>query len=207
MLRVFLDTSTNDLLLAVSKDEEVRTYDYSKATLRVSEGCLVAIKELLDSFDLTFKDIDEFYVTRGPGSYTGERIGLTIAKTLSVLNKNLKVYTTSTLEAMCFDSTDVTSVALLDAKNNAYFYGKYLDNKALEEEARKEHVDVESSLADVKVINLLKSQENLKERFLDREVKLVDLVSNMVNHRELFELSDDPYTLKPKYLRGKDVRN
>ena len=207
MVRVFLDTSTNDLLLAVEKDGVVEKYDYSKATLRVSEGCLVTIKELLEDFNVTFKDIDEIYVTTGPGSYTGERIGLTIAKTMSVLNKKLKVYTISTLQAMCLAHQDEVTIALLDAKNNAYFYGKYLNNKEVEEEERREHVDVVNALNDVKRINILKSQEDLKDRFEGKEVTVVDLVDNMVNNKEAFLLSDDPYTLKPKYLRGKDARN
>ena len=44
---------------------------------------VVAIKEILTKHSLKLKDIDEFEANPGPGSFTGLKIGVTIANTLN----------------------------------------------------------------------------------------------------------------------------
>lgn len=48
-----------------------------------SEILLPSIKKLLSENKLKIKQIDKIFVKRGPGSYTGIRVGLSVANTLS----------------------------------------------------------------------------------------------------------------------------
>ena len=51
---------------------------------------IIGIKNILEENNLTLQDIDLFAVNHGPGSFTGIRAGVTVAKTLAKeLNKNV----------------------------------------------------------------------------------------------------------------------
>jgi len=54
-----------------------------KKFLKGSEILLPSIKEMLNNNNLKVRQIDEVFVKRGPGSYTGIRVGLSVANTLS----------------------------------------------------------------------------------------------------------------------------
>mgnify|MGYP001219994622 CR=1 FL=1 len=145
MNKLFLDTCTGELLVGLIHDGNVSTFEKLTGK-RTSEKMLPTIQDLLNKEGLFLKDVDEVYVTKGPGSYTGSRLGLTFAKVLKVLNKNLKVFTCSTLQAMLAAASLEKSIALIDARNEAFFasinikdendcgHYAYTDNNGLEEE-------------------------------------------------------------------------
>ena len=55
---------------------------------------IVYLQKLLQENYLKMSDFDEMVITIGPGSYTGVRVALTIAKTLNA-TMNIKVKTVS----------------------------------------------------------------------------------------------------------------
>ncbi|MEK7672296.1 MAG: tRNA (adenosine(37)-N6)-threonylcarbamoyltransferase complex dimerization subunit type 1 TsaB [Patescibacteria group bacterium] len=54
---------------------------------REAETLMPNINELLQKNNKTFADIKEVYVVKGPGSFTGLRVGITVANTIAFLNK------------------------------------------------------------------------------------------------------------------------
>jgi tRNA threonylcarbamoyladenosine biosynthesis protein TsaB len=52
---------------------------------KTGEAVLPAIKELLDEHELTIHDVNSIVLATGPGSFTGLKIGATIAAMLSLL--------------------------------------------------------------------------------------------------------------------------
>lgn len=52
-----------------------------------SQACLVLIEKVLKEKNLKIKDISEIKVDKGPGSFTGLRVGISIANALSYLLK------------------------------------------------------------------------------------------------------------------------
>ncbi len=77
MIKLFLDTSE-------AKRAKVTITDNEK-TLSQVEGDepLITIKEAVEKVGLSMGQIDKFSAHRGPGSYTGIRIGLAIANALN----------------------------------------------------------------------------------------------------------------------------
>lgn len=82
---IYIDTSNNkDIVVALRIDE--KEYRLSQAVdARRAQIVLPLLEKLLGEHNLSLKDITGIEVNKGPGSFTGLRVGVTIANTLSYL--------------------------------------------------------------------------------------------------------------------------
>ena len=92
------------------------------------------IAEILTESKINKTEITDIVVAEGPGSYTGLRIGVTVAKTLAyALNTNL--YGVSSLKALASTVKDSTKllVPIFDARREAVYAGvyQYQDNELI----------------------------------------------------------------------------
>jgi tRNA threonylcarbamoyladenosine biosynthesis protein TsaB len=82
-----IDTSNNKKIsvgLEVNNKRDEITQD---STVLRSEAALPAIEKLLQKNKLNINQIDEIKINKGPGSFTGLRVGVSIANALSFLLK------------------------------------------------------------------------------------------------------------------------
>jgi tRNA threonylcarbamoyladenosine biosynthesis protein TsaB len=106
------------------------------APMRHSAELFVAIGQLLGRMALAPKDIGHIYISHGPGSFTGIRIAVTMAKTMNFAN-NVKIVAVNTLDAIAANATDyigadsrpdqsISNIAsILDAKREQFFIATY----------------------------------------------------------------------------------
>ena len=127
MISLFLNTASSRFNAAVAKNNVVMDnicLDYDKD---LSRDALFEIKKLLDKNNLTPSAVDEIICVRGPGSFTGLRIGVTIAKTFAYfLNKDL--YSVSSLDVMASSVTGDVIVPLIDARRGFCYAAIYDKN-------------------------------------------------------------------------------
>ena len=83
MIWLGIDTSNVPLSVAVVKDNQLLVEWTSSIKVTHSVGAMPAVEEALKQASIKPGDIDVIAVAEGPGSYTGVRIGVTIAKTLA----------------------------------------------------------------------------------------------------------------------------
>ena len=83
MKKLLIDTSSDALIILLFHDFEVIDYVFKMVKRDHSSVLMPNIDNLLIRNKLKIKEIDEVIVGYGPGSYTGVRIGVTVAKTLS----------------------------------------------------------------------------------------------------------------------------
>lgn len=97
-----IDTSTKYCNLSLIEDEDV-LINYTINDLRKKHSSILipAIKDLFKTINLKVEEINGIAVSIGPGSFTGLRIGLGVAKGLSYAC-SLPLLGISTLEAMAF---------------------------------------------------------------------------------------------------------
>lgn len=79
---VLLDTSTAECCLSIVDDRTKHDFTWSANRL-LAKGLLKFIKDSLSEVGGDFQDISGIGAMKGPGSFTGLRIGLTVANTLA----------------------------------------------------------------------------------------------------------------------------
>ena len=79
---LLLDTSSALARLILVSDGEYREYEWQADRL-LAKGLLGWIVDVLAETDMTFQDITGIGARKGPGSFTGLRIGLTVLNTLA----------------------------------------------------------------------------------------------------------------------------
>ncbi|MBQ9192462.1 MAG: tRNA (adenosine(37)-N6)-threonylcarbamoyltransferase complex dimerization subunit type 1 TsaB [Bacteroidales bacterium] len=83
MARILLiETSTAQLSAALSEDGAVTAFRVCDEPRMQAALTAPSVKEILDEKGLTVKELDAVCVGRGPGSYTGLRVGVSTAKGL-----------------------------------------------------------------------------------------------------------------------------
>ena len=114
-----IDTSTKTTAIGLIEDDEVLC-DYN-LTGRVahSESVTDMIHEIFKKFEFTLEDIDLIAVGLGPGSFTGLRIGITIAKVMAfALDK--EVIGVSSLVANSMSDNGLVSTIVDARRGNVY---------------------------------------------------------------------------------------
>ncbi len=99
MLRLFLDTSNKYLYIAVLNDLKVVFEHVQSGNNNHSETLVQVLENTLKENDIELDNIEEIFVGRGPGSYTGVRVACTVAKVLAYI-KNKKLYSFSSLDLL-----------------------------------------------------------------------------------------------------------
>ena len=128
MIDLLLDSSNIDLSVGLAKDGKILEYTSYEAWQCQSEYMIQEIDKLLTKHNITRQDISGVIVNIGPGSYTGIRISLTIAKVMC-LALNIPLYALSSLRAL--QKGLEPSICLMNARSNRSYIGVYSDEVIL----------------------------------------------------------------------------
>ena len=96
MYTILLDSSNTSLTVGLAKDGALLESISYEAWQTQSEHMIPELDSLLKKYNAQRKDIKDVVVAIGPGSYTGVRIAITIAKTIATA-LGVDVYTISSL--------------------------------------------------------------------------------------------------------------
>ena len=96
-----LDTLFENLSLGLIEDHEPRALLYTQCRRRNAQILLTQLQELLKNLNWNINDVDELIVNRGPGSYTGVRIALSVVRTTAQVLK-LPIRCVNSLEVLAF---------------------------------------------------------------------------------------------------------
>ena len=192
MVTILLDSSNTNLSVGIAKDNTLLDYISYEAWQRQSEYMIVELNKLLEKHNIKKEDITDVIVAKGPGSYTGVRIAITIAKTIAVA-LDAKLYAVSSLRVQK-DGT-VPSICLINARSNRSYVGVYQNQDVIlndcimkNDEVMKyieDHPDY-SVCGDTKYLNIQGIESNTMKEMLDLKDSLESI---------------NPLSLKPVYMK------
>ena len=87
MIRLSVDTSFEHLGLCLTRNGVPLANYYSLCNRRNSKIIFEVIDDLLKNADIKLAEVDAYVVNRGPGSYTGVRVGMAVVKTFAQVHK------------------------------------------------------------------------------------------------------------------------
>lgn len=121
-----VDSSATSASAAVMADGKLLSVQFTNTGLTHSQTLMVLIDNALKLAKLTPADIDVFAVSRGPGSFTGVRIGVAAVKGLAQPICK-KCFGVSTLEAIAkpLECSAVYAVAVMDARCNQVYTAQF----------------------------------------------------------------------------------
>lgn len=135
MLTLCIDTAYKYLACCLIKDDEILASFQEECFKRQSEQVFVVLDKLFKKAEIEKDAIDSIVITKGPGSYTGVRIAMTIAKVLAQI-RDLKLYTISSLQL--YAGGKERTMVLMDARANRAYVGVYDGLKTVESDCIKE---------------------------------------------------------------------
>jgi tRNA threonylcarbamoyladenosine biosynthesis protein TsaB len=126
-----LDTATDAMTIAIFRDGLLVGGSTSPSERNHSNRLLPAIQELMTQLQIPMRKLSGIAVGQGPGSYTGIRIGITVAKTLA-WSLRIPLIPISSLEAMAYGvvgTNDVVGVIpMINARRGRAYTAFYMNN-------------------------------------------------------------------------------
>ena len=150
MIYLGIDTSNSPLAIALAKDNTILIEETSNLKINHSLTAMPAVEDLMAKAKVSPSQLTHIAVAEGPGSYTGVRIGLTIAKTLAWSLK-IPLHMVSSLKVLAANGQffDGIICPLMDARRGTAFMGAY-DGESLDSVIPDQHSDVREFLLRLK---------------------------------------------------------
>ncbi len=145
-----IDTSGGSLSAALLDDDRLQAEYLVNHGLTHSQRLMPLVNTMLGSCGVPLAEIDAFAAAKGPGSFTGLRIGVASVKALGFA-ENKPVMGVNTLEALCYNLPGAGGVIcpMLDARNRQAFAAVYRWTDGAPEEVLPPQAMAVEALCDV----------------------------------------------------------
>lgn len=201
MICLFFDTSSDLLKVSLMKDNKI-IFDKELHTKNDHSSYLVpTIDEAFKSNNIDFKELDEIIVGNGPGSFTGTRISIAVAKTYA-FSFNIPVYMISSLEELIYDNDgyDFYVPIIEEIKENLYFSIFDKNKKRVMDDtySSTEYMYKKLEELDGKILLIsLSNKEYEKYDTVKASINALNIMKNIdVNNEKV-----NPHLLKPNYIK------
>ena len=199
MRYLYIDTSSSFLYTGIVENDHLIATISEEMTSDLSRISLLKISEMFNSVSLKPNDIDKIIVVNGPGSFTGIRVGITIAKTYA-WGLNKEITTISSLEAMAISSrTSGYKVPMIDARRG-YVYAAIYD-KNDNEVLKRSHISLENLEEHLRKLDdditiITNDDIDIKYKKIHYTPDILEIVNKFKN-KEII----NPHFVNPEYLK------
>ena len=139
-----IDSASSAISLAVSKGDEIICHETALSENQ-SEYIMAHIDEIVKKALLKPENLNCILCMNGPGSFTGLRIGFSIAKAIS-LSLNIPFFPISTLETIAF-GCETKTISVIKAVKGAFFYAIFENGCRLTQDAEAKTEEFQEIIA------------------------------------------------------------
>lgn len=193
MITLLLDSSNRDMSVGIADDDKLIDFTSYEAWQSQSEVMVPELDKLLKKHNIQRDDIKNIVVANGPGSYTGVRIAVTIAKTISA-TLGCDVYPVSSLQILKDD--DKPSICLINARSKRSYIGVYQNEKCLLND---------QIMTNDQVIEYINSHPDYSicgdVNYLEKEGKRSNVLKQMYSLKKHLKPIQNPLALTPIYMK------
>lgn len=193
MITIMLDSSNTSMSVGIMDESHIIASTSYEAWQRQSEVMIPELDKLLKDNGFTKDDIQDVIVAIGPGSYTGVRIAITIAKTIAVA-LNVKVYPVSSLQVL--KDGNNPSICLINARSKRSYIGVYQGPKCLLKDGIMTNDEVNAYIKEHPDYSICGNVE-----YLGIAGKNSDIIQEMFRLKKDLSPMDNPLSLTPVYLK------
>ncbi len=193
MFTILLDSSNTSLTVGLAKDDVLLESISYESWQSQSEHMIPELDKLLNQYQVEKNQIKDVVVAIGPGSYTGVRIAITIAKTLAAVLP-INVYTISSLR--CQKDGKNSSICVINARSGRSYFGVYQDDKVIVEDM---------ILANDKVKEYIEQHPDYvvcgNASYLGITGQEPDIARELLDLKKVVSPIENPLSIKPVYMK------
>ena len=141
MYKLFISTYSELITIGLFKDNNLIMQKEKESEKSHSIYLVPMIDEILKENNIECQDLSEILVVNGPGSFTGIRLGVTVAKTLAY-TLNIPIKTISSIEAISASIKDDNKIITISDTKGKYL-GIFENNKLVNELIYLKNADYE----------------------------------------------------------------
>ena len=193
MVTLLLDSSNTSLSVGFESNGKLIGYSSYEAWQTQSEHMIPEIDKLMEDLNISYKDIKGVITSIGPGSYTGVRIALTIAKIVA-LSCSCPIYPVSSLRVL--KDNDKPSICLINARSNRSYFGVYQGSEILVEDTIKTNDEVKAYISEHPDYQICGDT-----KYLGYEKKDTNICLQMISLMKDLKAAENDLAVKPIYLK------
>lgn len=186
MKTLFISTYSEIITIGLLIDGKVLDQKQSIANKNHSIYTVPLIDEILKENNLKPDALKEIIVIDGPGSFTGVRLGITVAKMLAY-TLNITIKTISSIEALAI-SNDIKNKIVIISDSKGKYFGIFTNNKLEDELSYLNNED----------FTLMVNKDKYKD-YTQLELKELDLEKIYEYSKKIKEIN--PHAVKARYVK------
>lgn len=196
MKTLCLDSAHKYLVIGLYENDQLICGTANLSWKKQSETIFPELMRLMKDAGWDSDDVDEVVITDGPGSYTGVRIAMCVAKVLCT-RKHIPLYAISTLQL--YAGLNEHAFVMLDARSKRAYTGCLNAGTFVEEEQ-------------ILTLDEIRERVNSEEYMLFGDCELIEqtaeeavFLKNFIALRPYYRRIENVHTLTPRYLKESDA--
>ena len=193
---LYIDTSSSFLYTGIVDNHKLITERKKEYGTKLSEEALPEIIEMMEEAKIKPTDINKIIVVKGPGSFTGIRIGITIAKVWA-WGLNIPITTISALDAMRLSCKKKgLIIPIINARRGYVFGAIYEDEKTILEPS---HIKLDTLIENIgdKQHTFITNDEF--DEIENKEAYSADIEKIVCTYEN--KEAENPHSINPEYLK------
>ncbi len=170
-MNIIIDTSNKDLFISIVNQGKTIKYELLENLSKKADELPKVFTRIMEGYKT--KDIDSFYITIGPGSFTGARTALVFARSICQVT-GASLYTTSSIQMIAGPNKE--KEVYIDARSNMSYFGVVKQGRLVQ---------------DISLVDFKESTKQYYEK----------VISNPEEYFTLFSHQKDILEVKPLYIK------